>query len=267
MLPAKEILNLIVSNYYDILKDNLVGIYLHGSLAMECFNPDSSDIDFLVVINEIIDFKVKRKLIDVLLGLSDNGPKKGFEMSVILKRDVEEFQYPTPFILHYSEMYKERYLNKPDFICGDSVDPDLAAHIAVTINKGICLFGKPINEVFKAVPEEYYIESIMNDIASAKGCIVDNPVYFILNLCRVLYYLKEGAICSKKEGGEWGYMNLPFRYKNIIKSALEVYKDANNVFQWESELLIDYANFLLGEINTEYESIKLLGNSRITFRP
>lgn len=222
---------------------------------------NSFDIDLLVIINEMIDPKIKRELIDVLLGLSDNGPKKGFEMSVILKRNLEEFQYPTPFILHYSDIYKERYLNEPDFICGDSADPDLAAHIVVTINRGICLFGKSINEVFEPIPEKYYIESIMNDIASAKECIVDNPVYFILNLCRVLCYLKEGAICSKKEGGEWGYMNPPSRHKNIIKSALEAYKDANNVSQWESKLLIDYANFVLDEINTEYESIKLLGNN------
>ena len=29
---------------------NLTGVYLHGSLAMGCFNPKKSDIDLLVVV-------------------------------------------------------------------------------------------------------------------------------------------------------------------------------------------------------------------------
>ncbi|SHE36805.1 Nucleotidyltransferase domain-containing protein [Caldanaerobius fijiensis DSM 17918] len=37
------------------LKDNMVGIYLHGSLAMGCFNPEISDIDILVIIEQNLD--------------------------------------------------------------------------------------------------------------------------------------------------------------------------------------------------------------------
>lgn len=64
MLPINEILNKIVGSYKDILKDNLVGIYIHGSLAMNCFNPKSSDIDFLVVIKEKPTFSEIENLYD-----------------------------------------------------------------------------------------------------------------------------------------------------------------------------------------------------------
>ena len=32
-----------------IFGENLTGVYLHGSLAMGCFNPDKSDIDLIIV--------------------------------------------------------------------------------------------------------------------------------------------------------------------------------------------------------------------------
>ena len=33
----------------DIFGKDLTGVYLHGSLAMGCFNPQKSDIDLMVV--------------------------------------------------------------------------------------------------------------------------------------------------------------------------------------------------------------------------
>lgn len=44
------ILGEIVNIFTSQLQDNLIGIYLHGSLVMGCFNPQSSDIDFLVIV-------------------------------------------------------------------------------------------------------------------------------------------------------------------------------------------------------------------------
>ena len=47
-----EILNQI-NNVVDIWKrylgDDLIGVYLHGSIALKAFNPDLGDIDILVV--------------------------------------------------------------------------------------------------------------------------------------------------------------------------------------------------------------------------
>ncbi|KYH34252.1 streptomycin 3''-adenylyltransferase [Clostridium tepidiprofundi DSM 19306] len=252
MIKINEILNVIISNYHEILKTDLVGIYLHGSLAMNCFNPDSSDIDFLVIVKKDISFKAKKKLIDVLLKLSKDGPRKGFEMSIILEKDAQNFTYPTPFILHYSDYYKEKYISNPQYICGNSTDPDLAAHIVITIERGRCLFGKPIKEVFQTVPKKYYIESIISDIQDAKEEITNNPIYSILNLCRVLYYLKERAVCSKKEGGEWAIENLTYQYIDTVKLALLGYINSDNTIEWNQDQLICFADFMLEEINNEY---------------
>ncbi len=247
MIPAEQLLDKIVNKYSSVLKNNLVGIYLHGSLAMECFNPLFSDIDFIVVVKEKPLSKDMRKLIDILIELSDMGPEKGFEMSVLLEDEAVNFKYPTPFILHYSNMYKNKYINHSDYFCGDSEDPDLAAHFVIIRERGKCLVGKPINEVFKKIPTKYYIASIMNDVIDSKDEILNNQIYYVLNLCRVLCFLKEGKVCSKKEGGEWAKLNLPVKYKGIIESALNTYSYADEL-NIEKGRLIEFADFMLDNI-------------------
>lgn len=46
------VLNRVVELFKEELGGNLVGIYLHGSLAMGCFNPDTSDVDLLLVVRD-----------------------------------------------------------------------------------------------------------------------------------------------------------------------------------------------------------------------
>ncbi|HJW82735.1 MAG TPA: hypothetical protein VJ754_00380, partial [Anaerolineae bacterium] len=39
----------LLAGLHTILGENLVGVYLHGSLALGCFNPAQSGVDLLVV--------------------------------------------------------------------------------------------------------------------------------------------------------------------------------------------------------------------------
>ncbi len=46
---VQSLLNMLAIEYQQILSDKYIGLYVHGSLAMDCFNSEQSDIDFLVV--------------------------------------------------------------------------------------------------------------------------------------------------------------------------------------------------------------------------
>ena len=82
------------------------------------------------------------------------------------------------------------------------VDKDLAAHITVTRQSGLVLCGKPIHEVFAAVPPACYLDSILADIGP--GATLDSdPAYTLLNLCRTWAYLDDGLVRSKLQGGHW----------------------------------------------------------------
>ncbi len=247
----KLILDKMVEGFRNILQDDLVGIYLHGSLAMGCFNPKSSDIDFLVIVKDKLEVETKRKIIDVILQLSRSKymPEKDFEFSVILQKYLEPFIYPTPFELHYSKMWKRDYeLDKVDYTKQDD-DPDLAAHITITLNRGISLYGKLIEEVFHPVPEEYYISSLIYDVEDIPDNITKDPVYGILNMCRVLYYLREKVIFSKDEAAVWALENLPEKFKDPVKQAILLYRGVIDEVEWDKKELVEFSDYMMEKIN------------------
>ena len=51
---VNEVLSLLLKNTKEILKGEFVGMYLYGSLSSGDFNPESSDIDFLVVTEDYL---------------------------------------------------------------------------------------------------------------------------------------------------------------------------------------------------------------------
>ena len=51
----------------EILGENLVGVYLHGSAAMGCYNAAKSDLDLIVVTGESPDDDCKRAYMDMVM--------------------------------------------------------------------------------------------------------------------------------------------------------------------------------------------------------
>ncbi|MBM7621554.1 streptomycin 3'-adenylyltransferase [Bacillus tianshenii] len=245
-MEFKKYLQEIGQVFIDELEDNLIGIYIHGSIAMGCFNPNRSDVDLLVVVNEDIGDDVKRRMIYRLLSITQ-GHKNPLEMSIIQEQYLKDFIYPTPFELHF---FHPRYLIDDQFICGGEGfrDPDLAAHIVVTYNRGATFYGKDVKKTFHPIDTSYYIESIVQDVGDAKTGIVENPVYYVLNLCRVLYFLKEGVVSSKKEAGEWGVESSS--YSKLISECLASYEGKTDEPFFINNELFKFADLMLEEINS-----------------
>lgn len=226
--PVRTQINNLLDMLQQTLSNNLVGVYLHGSLAMGSFNPARSDLDVLVVTREGMTAETKRDMAHYLLTCSLS--PSPIEISFLIEQDIHPFQHPLPFDLHYSEDWRERYgqalANDTWRSWNDETrcDPDLAAHITVTRARGICLHGKPILEVLPPVPPAFYIASIVGDFHDALAERQHMPVYFTLNTCRVLAYLREGHIYSKDEGGVWGLQTLPAELHGVVEQALNIYR-------------------------------------------
>jgi len=76
------LINRFVEMSKETLADRLMGFYLHGSMAMGCYQPKKSDLDFLVVANAALSDTEKRRFMDRLLELDHAYPGKGIEMSM-----------------------------------------------------------------------------------------------------------------------------------------------------------------------------------------
>ena len=248
------VINSFVEKSKEILQDNLVGIYLHGSAVMGCYNPAKSDIDLIVVVKDSIDDSVKRAFMDMVVELNSKGPAKGIEMSIVKQSVCNPFVYPTPFELHFSVGHIDWYKNDPDDYVSKmkGEDRDLAAHFTIINHRGKCLYGSSIKDTFADVSVQDYIDSIWNDIADAEEEITDNPMYLILNLARVLAYLKDGLVLSKKEGGEWALDNIPEVYYSLLNNALEEYAIGADP-SYDMSSAKDYAKYMLKQIGIEKE--------------
>jgi len=222
---AWALLHTIAREYHNILGGDLVGVYAHGSMAFGCFAPERSDMDFLVVVEREPTDEQKHGLLEILQQLEAFAPAKGFEMSVVLAADCAVPEHPIPFCLHYSIAHREACREDMDAYISRmrGNDPDLAAHFTVTRAVGKAVWGKPVAEVFGEVPRSAYLDSIRADVADAAADVQENPVYVILNLCRVLAALREGAVLSKEQGGEWGLAHLTQEHHGVIRAALEAY--------------------------------------------
>lgn len=69
-----------VQQNQNILGENLIGVYLHGSAVMGCFNDQKSDLDFIVVIKNSLSKSAKRCYMDMVINLNKQAPKKGIEL-------------------------------------------------------------------------------------------------------------------------------------------------------------------------------------------
>ncbi len=233
---VSEILEQLQTACLEILAENLLGIYVHGSLAFGCFHWEISDIDVLLVTEQPPLQAEKEALLKELLAINELCPPKGLEMSLVLERYLEPFCYPTPFELHYSNAHQRSCEENLEEYCAhmNGTDKDLAAHIMVIRQVGITLYGRPIGEMFGKVPKEAYLDSLYYDIASAAEDVIKNPVYVICNLCRVLAYVTDRLVLSKAEGARWLQCQaarlgeeLPFQEGlAFVKEAEESYRNS-----------------------------------------
>lgn len=232
----------------EILGENLVGVYLHGSAVMGCFQPKKSDLDFIVVVKNSVPDASKKSFMEMVTKLNAEGPAKGIEMSIVRREVCDPFVYPTPFELHFSVGCLNWYREDPEGFLQkmNGTDKDLAAHFTVIRARGKCLYGAPIVETFGEVPQQDYVDSIWYDVEGAAEEIEENTMYLTLNLARVLAYLKEKTVLSKQEGGEWGLRNLPQEYHGLLQEALREYQGGEPAY--DVERAKEYAQFMLSEI-------------------
>lgn len=96
----------------------------------------------------------------------------------------------------------------------------------------------------KSIPWHDNFKNINMTFICFKG---DWAVYIILNLCRVLAYIKEGLVLSKQQGGLWGIEKLPGEYSDLIKRAAQCCS-SDSEFEYDTGMLKQFAGYMLGEI-------------------
>jgi len=227
------------------LGNHLIGVYLHGSLAMGSYFSPKSDMDILVVVDNTLDANLAEEINFAIAQYSKKRPTVGdIECSVITLETAYNVPNEMPYELHYSEAWHDRIINNQVTYGVMQIDADLSAHLMTVKKRGVCLHGKSIDEVFGDVKWSNFMASVLEDFdwLVENENICESPYYCILNICRVLQALTENnqKSLSKYEGAIWGIRHLPDRYTLLIQKALKVYS---------SDMQIDESNRKIGGVD------------------
>jgi streptomycin 3"-adenylyltransferase len=233
-VELREQLSSVQAGALDVLGDALVGIYLHGSLALGCFNPGGrGDVDVLVVASRPLELDEKLALTDLLLRVS--AAPYGLELHVLTTDQLRHWRHPSPFELHYGETHREALAFEPVAALErmSRTDPDLAAHVTVARGAGIALVGPPPETVFPEIPWQDYADALRRDLEWTRTS--RSALYGILSPCRVWASLETREVHSKASGAQWALRRLPADLRPQVERALASYTGGGEAIELDDE--------------------------------
>ncbi|MBS4203611.1 aminoglycoside adenylyltransferase domain-containing protein [Lederbergia citrea] len=101
-------------------------------------------------------------------------------------------------------------------------DGDIACHVTLINQSGICIYGRAISEIFPSVPEKDFWDSIFWGVDYFSKLDGEPLIPGILTLLRIWSYKENKAIYSKAQAGEWAIGLVPSQYRYIVENAVDV---------------------------------------------
>ena len=226
-----------------LLGADLVGVYLHGSFALGCGNPNRSDLDVLVVTRRALS-PAEREAFAVLPAgaLYRPGWPRPLELSSLTLDQLHPWRYPTPYDLHLTHRG----------IAGPGEDPDLAAHITVARRAGVALAGPPPADVFPEVPRADYEDSLRRDFQWSLENAPEESRYLryaTLTVARIWATLAEpDDLHTKETGALWALERLPAELRRPLELALESYRTHGRDLDIDPDEFRRYADYVAARV-------------------
>ncbi|WP_179215715.1 aminoglycoside adenylyltransferase domain-containing protein [Paenibacillus sp. MY03] len=245
----------LITNYlHDYLGSALVGVYIHGSIALGSFLPARSDLDLLIVVDRMLTAKERFKLMIAFLSL--HRQPVHVEASIVRKSDMDNWTFPTPYEFHFSEHWRKRFeameAREDDSFWqfeDKATDSDLACHVKLARQAGIALYGPEPCDILPEVPHDDFWQSIRADADYYAKHSGDLENAGILSLLRIWAYKELGEILSKTDACRWAEGALPEELRHIAVNAMNEY--AMNVVpaRYNQSELLAFKTYLLNRID------------------
>jgi streptomycin 3"-adenylyltransferase len=245
---ARAQIDEVVAGLAEVLGDSLVGVYLHGSAVLGSFNVDLSDIDLLAVSSRKLTFDEKARIAALFSTVSARPAK--VEIHLLAEPEVRRWRHPLPFDFHWGESWREAFeANVADALSRQrAADPDLAAHLTVTLGHGVALVGPPPGELLPQVPWSDYVDALITDLTWALDSGRATALYRTLSPARIWATLATGEVHSKDSGAAWALEHLPADLSPVLAQALARYRGERATFEPKEDELARYAAHVVAEI-------------------
>lgn len=221
----REVLSIFADEVAAELKENLVGMYLVGSIALGDFDLDS-DVDFLVVTNTELAEANMKPLQDIQTTIHemDCYPAKHLEGSYISISDLNDWETVGKKKLYYFDNGSTEY---------EQTIHDNQWHVRwILRERGITLVGQKPETILRAIPLNKLIGEIKASMLQSKEIFqgeINSPLsfcnsrfgqsFFVLTYCRMLHTLHTGTVQSKKAGAAWAKQFVDAKWVKLIDQA------------------------------------------------
>lgn len=231
-----------------ILDKNLIGLYLFGSLTYGDFNPDSSDIDLVA----IVDNPMNRLQIDRIKQMHIRA-KNLFEKW----GDRLECSY-TPIDLFKKPLPPEKprpYYGNGVFYEEAPYGNEWIINNYLLYQHGVSLIGPNFRELFEPVDMIEVQKACIRDLFQewepkiTEDGWLDNShyqSYLVMNLCRILYTVMCGSAGTKRAAAAWVKNKFKLAWISRLIEAAENW-DYTKEMSLKAET-IDFIKFTLHEI-------------------
>jgi predicted nucleotidyltransferase len=218
-------LDKIIDLVREVLGEDAVGAYLHGSTALDQLKP-RSDLDVLVLSRRPSTPAEKRALIDHLLRMSGSGSPSGgarpIELTIAVESEIRPWRYPPRVDFLYGDWMRKEF-ERGDLTPWDNPHPDLAPVIAAVRSANRALFGPAPAEVFDPVPDEDLNRAIVEGIPGLLDDLDSDTTNVVLTFARIWITLATGTIHSKDGAADWVLLRLPEEHRAVLTLARAVY--------------------------------------------
>lgn len=217
---VNQVLTRLLSGAQTALGEQFVGMYLHGSLALGDFDPETSDIDFVVVTASELTEEAVSALKTVHKEVAAAHPRwaMALEGSYIPRLDLRRYDPLRACHLHVFEGNVGMEQHGAHWVIERHV---LREH-------GVVLAGPDPRTLIDPVSRAQLRAAVVDLVASWWAPMIENPVrlydpnyqrYTVVTMCRVLYTLRHGSVVSKPGALAWARAHLDERWTALINSS------------------------------------------------
>lgn len=209
-----------------ILGENLIGLYLFGSLVWGDFDYEISDIDLLGATATAINEKEFVQLDKMQAALASDFPawEGRLEIAYISTKALQTFKTQTSPIAIISP-------GEPFHV--KDAGNDWLINWYIVQEKGLTLYGPAPTTIIAHISKEEFIQWVRVQAEAWRGYIIharhSRPfqAYAMLTMCRALYAVKTGEQVSKKQAAIWTQQHFP-EWSAQIENALKWREDHRN---------------------------------------
>ena len=257
----------VLNEYFALLNEGLPkiveGLYIQGSIALNAYVKDASDVDFITVTNR----RLLEEDIEVLSGIHNKLTEKHINIEMdgvyILWEDLGKMNADNHFFPVYNsgELSFETYISPItwwilktkgiNFLGPDrtslsfEISPsDLTTYVVENMNS---YWANRVESVKKSVEDlkKFSTEEIKNEIE-----------WSVLGLLRQYYTLKEHNIISKLGAGDYALQHVPTEWHKIIKEAINIRKGLKeNLFTSNQERMdaaLSFSTYIINYCNSHF---------------